>query len=288
MQTRPFVKWAGGKTQLLPVLTSFIPKKFNNYFEPFIGGGALFFALCEKIEKENKKAYINDINASLIGVYRNIKEYSNILIRDLHKLETEYLRKNAREREEFYYLIRKQYNNKELKDSDIKKTVYLLFLNKTGYNGMYRENSKGEFNIPFGKYENPRICDKDNIEATAELLKNTNILNTSFEKAVKDAKKEDFIYFDPPYYPLSKTASFTRYHENDFLDKEQKLLKNVIDDLTERGCYVILSNSNAPFIKELYKNKKYIQKTALASRFINSKASGRGKIEELIILNYVV
>jgi DNA adenine methylase len=279
---KPFVKWAGGKTQLLPQLLKLIPTNFNNYFEPFIGGGALFFALADRLK--NKHAYINDINAALIGVYQNIQKNSQTLLASLQKLENEYHQKDKTAQQEFYYEIRNKYNDTKLQSNDLKKSLYFLFLNKTGYNGMYRENSKGEFNIPFGKYNNPTICDSENLRAIAKLLTDTIILNTSFQEAVADAQAGDLIYFDPPYYPLTKTASFTSYHETGFLEKEQQLLKQTFTELDKRGCYVILSNSYALFIRDLY--QEYTQLTVQASRFINSKAAGRGKINEIIITNF--
>jgi DNA adenine methylase len=282
MSTKPFLKWAGGKTQLLPQLLKLIPYNFNNYFEPFIGGGAVFFSL----EKEliGRKSYINDINASLIGTYQNVQKNTEKLINNINFLEKEYKKRDTEKQKEFYYDIRKKYNDKNLEANNLQKSAYFLFLNKTGYNGMYRENRKGEFNIPFGKYSNPKICDSEVIKADAKQLQSTIIRNTSFEKAIEEAKAGDLIYFDPPYYPLSKTANFTNYHETGFLENKQHLLKETFKALDKKGCFLMLSNSETAFIKQLYKDYKQI--IVQANRMINSKATGRGKTNEIIITNF--
>jgi DNA adenine methylase len=276
IQARPFLKWVGGKAQLLSQFEQYYPKDFNNYFEPFIGGGALFFNLSPT------KAHINDVNATLISAYKNIKNKPEEVMKILKKLESEYKNGNEESKKEFFYKIRDEFNNTS--DAELKKSAYLIFLNKTCFNGMYRENSKGGFNTPFGKAKNPTILDRENILLVSKVLKHTKLTSVSFEKAVAEAKKGDFVYFDPPYHPLTETAKFTSYHKDSFTKEDQLRLRDLFDELDKRGCYVMLSNSHTPFINDIY--KKYRRETVMANRAINCKASGRGKIKELLILNY--
>lgn len=276
IQARPFLKWVGGKAQLLSQFEQYYPKDFNNYFEPFIGGGALFFNLSPT------KAHINDVNATLISTYKNIKNKPEEVMKILKKLENEYKNRNEENQKELFYKIRDEFNNTS--NTELKKSAYLIFLNKTCFNGMYRENSKGGFNTPFGKAKNPTILDRENILLVSKVLKHTKLTSVSFEKAVAEAKKGDFVYFDPPYHPLTETAKFTSYHKDSFTKEDQLKLRDVFDELDKRGCYVMLSNSHTPFINEIY--KKYRRETVMANRAINCKASGRGKIKELLILNY--
>lgn len=276
IQARPFLKWVGGKGQLLAQFEQYYPKDFNNYFEPFIGGGAVFFNLSPT------KASINDVNTTLISAYKNIKDQPKEIIKILLKLENKYRNGDLENQKELFYKIREQFN--KLSDSELKKTAYLIFLNKTCFNGMYRENSKGEFNTPFGKYKNPKILDRENILKVSKILEHTKLTSVSFEKAVANAKKGDFIYFDPPYHPLSETAKFTSYHKDNFSKEDQIKLRDVFAELDKRGCYVMLSNSYTDFINNIY--RKYRCETVMASRAINCKASGRGKIKELLIMNY--
>jgi len=277
IQARPFLKWVGGKAQLLSQFEQYYPKDFNNYLEPFIGGGAVFFNM------NPTKAHINDVNVTLISAYKNIKNKPEEIMKILKKLENEYRKNDIEGQSELFYKIREQFNG--LSDDELKKSAYLIFLNKTCFNGMYRENSKGGFNTPFGKYKNPTILDQDNILRVSEVLKNTKLTSVSFDKAVADAKKGDFVYFDPPYHPLNKTtAKFTSYHKDSFTEEDQLKLRDVFVELDKRGCYLMLSNSYTPFIDDIY--KKYRRETVMANRAINCKATGRGKIKELLILNY--
>lgn len=273
---KPFLKWVGGKTQLLSQFERLYPRKYNNYFEPFVGGGAVFLYLTPP------KAYLNDINKALIWAYKNIKKNPIEIISLLEILQKDYYKKSGRERENFYYSIREEYNN--LSNESLNKSAYLIFLNKTCYNGMYRENSEGKFNVPFGRYKRPKILDKENLLVLSNTLKDVVLTTVNFEKAVEKAKKRDFVYFDPPYYPLSKTASFTSYSENGFLENEQIRLKKTFTNLDKKGAFVMLSNSYTDFIRNLYKDYKQVVVTA--NRAINCKAEGRGKIKELVILNY--
>ena len=275
-KAKPFLKWVGGKGQLLSQLENLFPKKFNTYFEPFVGGGAVFFAL------QPKKGSINDINSTLITAYTYLKEDPKKVISSLKKLEKQFLEKDTEGRKVLYYSLREKYNT--LKVDDFNRAIYFLFFNKTAFNGVYRENSKGGFNVPMGSYKNPKIVDEENILAVSESLKNTKIICGSFYDAVRKAKAGDFVYFDPPYYPLSDTSSFTSYHKDDFSKDDQIKLRDLFVELDKRGVYVMLSNSSAPFIKEIY--SKYKQIPVYANRMINSKSDKRGKISEVVIVNY--
>lgn len=269
IEAKPFVKWAGGKKQLLNVLVANIPKQFNNYFEPFVGGGALFFKLFNlgKI----KQVYLNDVNAELINAYRTIKEKPLELI---HELKSGKYQNN----QETFYQIRT-----EEPTDPIKATARFIYLNKTAFNGLYRVNAHGKFNVPFGKYKNPKIPDEENLLAVSKALQRDEITCMDFEDAVSKANKNDFIYFDPPYQPIKKT-SFTKYTAQDFTRKDQERLFKCFERLNKKGCLIMISNSYSDFIKELYKN--YNIKMVLASRAINCKAEGRGKIKEVLITNY--
>lgn len=273
---RPFVKWVGGKTQLLPQLAKYLPDSYDNYYEPFLGGGALFFYLKPEI------AHINDLNKKLIGTYKIIKNKPRKLIDRLQSLEEQYHSLSEEQRREFYYEKRVKFNTKEI--DDLSYAELLIFLNKTGFNGMYRENSKGEFNVPFGSYKNPKICDETNLINVSKMLQGVSLTSKSYKDAVKDAKKGDFVYLDPPYHPVNTTSSFTSYSGDNFNAFDQENLRDLFVELDKRGCKVMLSNSYTPFIKELYKD--FNQKTVMAGRSINSKASGRGKIEEIVVINY--
>lgn len=276
-EAKPFLKWVGGKKGLLYELERLAPKEYNNYFEPFIGGGALFFKL------NPHKAFLNDSNGALISAYRNIKNEPNKVINHLEKLRTRfYAQKDEQERKEMFYEIRESYNS--MSGDSTERTAYLIFLNKTCFNGMYRENSKGGFNVPFGKYKNPSIFDKDNILAISKSLKDVTLTNKSFEEAVENAQKGDLVYFDPPYHPLNKTSSFTSYTKDDFSEDDQRKLKGTFDKLHKKGCYVMLSNSYTEFIQDLY--AEYKQVVVYANRAVNCKAKGRGKIKELVVINY--
>lgn len=275
-KAKPFLKWVGGKGQLLEQFEALLPKKYNAYFEPFIGGGAVFFSI------KPKKAHINDINETLVNTYLHIKNDVDKLIQSLKKLEKEFISKDNDSRKEFYYSLREKYNS--LPASDFKKSLYFLFFNKTAFNGVYRENSKGGFNVPMGSYKNPKIVDEQNLRAVAEALSNTKITSGSFYDAVKNAKAGDFVYFDPPYHPLSETSSFTSYSKDSFSKDDQIKLRDLFVELDKKGVYVMLSNSSAPFIQEIY--SEYTQIPVFANRMINSKADKRGKILEVVIINY--
>jgi DNA adenine methylase len=270
----PFVKWAGGKRQLLSSIDKYLPpwNKNRTYYEPFIGGGACLFHL------QPKKAVISDSNEELMNCYKVIRDYPEELIVDLKKHKHD---------EEYYNKIRDIDRSPEYHGfSEIQRASRILYLNKTCYNGLFRVNSQGQFNVPLGRYKNPLIVNEVVIRAVNKYLNKNeiNILHDDFEKAVELAKKGDFIYFDPPYDTISSTSSFTGYDVNGFDREEQKRLFKVFRKLDKLGCFVMLSNSSTDFIRTLYKD--YRIDTLLANRSINSVSSGRGKIDEVLVINY--
>lgn len=273
---KPFLKWVGGKGQLLNQFESLYPAKYNNYFEPFVGGGAVYFSLTPE------RAHINDINQTLVQTYTNIKNDVEKLICELQNLEQDFLTKDTDARKVMYYDIRTKYN--QLEPDAFERSLYFLFFNKTAFNGVYRENSKGGFNVPIGSYANPKIVDEDNLRLVSKALSKTTITNKSYFEAVSKAKSGDFVYFDPPYHPLSETSSFTSYSKDSFSKDDQVNLKDLFIELDRKGVYVMLSNSSAPFIQEIYSG--YNQVPVFASRMINSKGDKRGKISEVVVLNY--
>ena len=266
------VKWAGGKKQLLEQFKPYFPKKIERYFEPFVGGGTVAFFLL-KNHPEIKKSYLSDINEELIITYNVVKNNTNELI-DLLK---EYKLKHNKE---FYYQLRAK-DVKKL--TPIKIAARFIYLNKTCFNGLYRVNSNGGFNVPIGSYKNPGIYKEDDLREISKLLQKEDIKVNQFDQAVKEASKGDFVYFDPPYYPLKK-ESFTTYTKDNFLEKEQEKLAEIFKELDKRGCKVMLSNSDTKFIKNLY--KEYNINFVKASRMINCDGKGRGKINEVVITNY--
>jgi DNA adenine methylase len=275
---RPFVKWAGGKSQLLNQLCAFFPKDFGTYYEPFLGGAAVFFNLVNDYQFD---AVLSDINDELIAAYRAIKDDCEKVIILLQEHKKNYIAF----KEEYYYKVVAS----EPTD-DVDKAARIIFLNRTCFNGLYRVNLKGRFNVPLGQYKNPRICDPDNLRAVSTALRwsKTKLLPLDFRETVKDAKEGDFIYFDPPYNPVSSTASFTGYTKYRFSLKEQKELAKLFNELAQRGCYVLLSNSNTPEIRLLYSDEGIYVKVVPALRAINCKANLRfAGHTELIISNFV-
>ena len=272
---KPFVKWAGGKRQIIDKLKKYIPEEYNTYYEPFVGGGALLFELAPK------NAVINDFNDELMNVYTCIKDSDKF-----EKMCKELNHHEAEHSEEYYYKIRnidrdrKKYN----KLPDYKKAARTIYLNKACFNGLYRVNSKNEFNVPFGKKEHVNTYEGQNLGIICGYLNfnNVAIISTDFEEAVKDAKEGDFIYFDPPYD--SDKNIFTSYTNEGFGKEEQERLAKVFKELDSRGCYVMLSNHNTKLINDLYKG--YNIHIIEAKRNINSDGKKRGKVEEVIITNY--
>ena len=266
----PFLKWAGGKRQLIPQMTKYFPKNYNKYIEPFVGGGAVFFHLLPKI------SIISDNNPDLINCYKIIKENVENLIKSLRKHTYE---KN------YYYKVRAldRDRNGFAQLSDVEKASRTIYLNKSGYNGLYRVNSKGFFNVPFGRHRNPKICDDVNLRSVSRALRNVEIYLGSFELCLNFAKQGDFVYLDPPYHPLSETALFTSYTKSNFDKTSQKKLFEVFKELDKKGCYIILNNSYSEFILDLYKDYRIV--TLKAKRNINSISQKRGLIDEVLILN---
>ena len=292
-QARPFVKWAGGKGQLLNVILQEIP--FSNsdsfvYVEPFVGGGAVLFAVLQQFPKI-KKAIINDINQDLINAYLVIRDNLDSLLEILCELDFKYnnLFTDPEKRKIFYYTKRDEFNTSAM--DNIERAALFIFLNKTCFNGLYRVNSKGKFNVPIGRYKHPKICDRENLKAVSEALQKVEILQGDFEQTLRFAASDKLYYLDPPYRPISETSSFTTYTGGGFDDNEQIRLKHFCDRLTEKGAKWILSNSDPKNIKpddnffdDLYRDYKI--KRVKAKRYINSKADGRGEIYEILIKNF--
>jgi len=275
----PFVKWAGGKSQLLSELDSMIPSEFNRYFEPFLGGGAMFFHL---ISSKNIRftAYLSDINKDLITAYKVVRNDVGELIELLKKHQGEY-NKNPFE---YYYKLRD-----EIKPvTDIDRTARFIALNKTCFNGLYRVNRSGIFNVPMGRYKNPLICDSHNLENISKALRysRASIRVSDYKNALVEAEEDDFIYLDPPYHPTSSTANFTSYSDNGFGDDNQLELSKIFVKLDDAKCKVLLSNSDTPFIRKLYSDFSSHIKEIHVSRLINCKASRRIGHKELLISNY--
>ncbi len=274
----PIIKWVGGKSQLLRQFAQFFPAQFNRYYEPFLGGGAVFFHL------HPDNATLSDINPNLMALYQHVKTHTDELLSILYRLRFKYHAMSPKEQEQEFYRVRERYN--QLKAGDIEKSALFVFLNKTGFNGLYRENSKGDFNVPFGRYDNPAMFDEVNLRAVSRTLQGAELLTGSFSDAVKTAQAGDFVYFDPPYAPLSKTAYFTSYTKDTFGPDKQSELAEVARQLAARGVLVMLSNSSCEVIRELYHD--FNQFDVRASRAINSKPDLRGKINELLITSYPV
>lgn len=274
LNSKPFVKWAGGKNGLINSLISFIPKNFNSYFEPFVGGGALFFYLKNLNILNSKKIYLNDKNTELINAYKQIKINPNKLLEELEILKNNHSK-------EYFYKIRNLDRDFDFYSlSEVFRASRFIYLNKTCFNGLCRYNAKGNFNTPIGSYKNPKIYDKDLIFSVHKVLKNVSITNKDFEVVSLKAKKGDFIYFDPPYYPINKTSSFVSYTDN-FSANEQIRLYKLFKMLDCEGIKVLQSNSNTDFIKELYKDFEIIE--VISKRAINCKGDKRGCITSLII-----
>jgi DNA adenine methylase len=276
---KPYLKWAGGKRQLLPEIKKYLPPKFNSYkyYEPFVGAGAVFF------EKQPKKAVINDYNTQLILTYKVIRDNIDDLI-DALRVHSQ------NNNEEYFYEIRARDRDADVFNalSNIEKAARLIFLNKTCYNGLYRVNSQGLFNAPYGRYVNPAICDEPVLKAIHKYLSDNEeveILNGDFAKAVLTADSKSFVYFDPPYHSADNT-NFTGYQADRFGVEEQTRLRNTYIELTERGAKCLLSNSDTEFIRELYTDDRFEIITVTAKRAINSDAAGRGNVNEVLIKNW--
>jgi DNA adenine methylase len=300
---RPFLKWAGGKTQLLNEFYKRLPTdmqgtKITRYVEPFIGGGAVFFNLNQRFSFE--QSHICDANEELILAYRVIQKSVKKLVSELEILKSDYFSRSDEKREKFYYEVRDAFNQK-LPEIDfhksttggIERTAQIIFLNRTCFNGLFRVNRKGEFNVPFGRYKNPDILNEDNLKDVAKVLKRTEILLGDFTQCREFVNDHTFVYFDPPYRPLNQTSSFTSYSKNGFYDKDQVRLVDFFKELDKKGAKVMLSNSDPKnanpddsFFDDLF-SEYYIERVP-ATRKINCNGSRRGSINELIITNYPV
>ena len=288
---KPFVKWAGGKSQLLNDIQAKYPEKIDKYCEPFVGGGAVLLDILANYHP--KEVLINDINAELVNTYFQIKNSPNELIEKLNSMQNCFWNKNNDERKVMYLSKRERFNDLKVKGDEqvnIEKAALFIFLNKTCFNGLYRVNRKGLFNVPMGAYKKPPICDADNLECISKLLQNVQINCGEYRECTEFIDKNTFVYIDPPYRPLTKTSSFTSYSENEFGDKQQIELGKFIDDISAKGAKVVASNSdpknsdeNDCFFDELY--AKYTITRVSAKRMINSNASGRGSVNELLICN---
>jgi DNA adenine methylase len=272
IKPRPFLKWAGGKGRLLPDLIARLPESFAAYHEPHVGSGALFFELASRGLLSH--AYLSDTNQPLIDTY--------LAVRDQVEEVIAILKKHARKHDQDYYYLVRALDPSRL--SLAARAARVIYLNKTCYNGLYRENRRGQFNVPFGRYKNPTICDAVNLRAVSRTLQAVNIERRSYVSVLERAQPDDFVYFDPPYHPLSATSSFTAYDRNGFTEADQCALRDVFAELARRGVYVMLSNSDTPLIRELYAGCNI--ERVYASRAINSNSSKRGKITELIVRSY--
>ncbi|MDP3105120.1 MAG: DNA adenine methylase [Candidatus Methanoperedens sp.] len=267
-----FIKWAGGKTQLLNQFVDFFPKQFNKYFEPFLGSGAVFYYI--KNRYPDKEFCLSDNNQELINCYEIIKDD----VEGLLNLLKEHRSKHCKE----YYYFQRGIDTKNL--SKMEAVARFIYLNKTCFNGLYRVNSKGKFNVPIGSYKNPSIFQEKDLREAQKLLQGVTLNAMPFEEIINIAQQKDFVYFDPPYHPLSPTSSFTSYTRNSFSEKDQRRLADVYRELNKKGCQLMLSNSYSNFILELYSDYR-IEKVS-AKRMINCNGNGRGAIAEAVILNY--
>lgn len=292
---RPFLKWAGGKGQLLREIEKYYPfedKTITKYAEPFVGGGAVLFDILSKYSV--KEIYISDINAELINTYRVIKNKPSELIDLLKTYQSDFLPLSSEDRKNYYMAMRAQFNDIKVNGNEtqnIIKAALMIFLNKTCFNGLYRVNKKGLFNVPMGAYKNPLICDEENIQAVSEKLQRVRVVCGDYKESANFIDKNTFVYFDPPYRPLTDTSSFTAYTENLFTDEEQIELARFVDDMHKKGAKIVISNSDPKnaneedeFFDSIYGKHKITR--VEATRMINSNSDARGKIKELLISNF--
>ena len=292
---KPFLKWAGGKGQLLAEIEKYYPfkdGKITKYAEPFVGGGAVLFDILNKFDLED--AYISDINAELINTYRIIRDDIDELVAILTVMHSEFVPMDTERRKVYYMARRERFNDLKVSGNDsvdIEKAALLIFLNKTCFNGLFRVNKKGLFNVPMGSYKNPMICDEENLRAVSEKLQNVKIVCGDYRESADFIDENTFVYFDPPYRPITDTASFTAYTENQFDDEEQIELARFVDDMHKKGAKVVISNSDPKnsntedvFFDNIY--SAYKIKRVEATRMINCNSEARGKIKELLISNF--
>ncbi len=291
MLAKPFIKWVGGKSQLLDEIREKYPSKIEKYFEPFVGGGAVLFDILST--KHPETVLINDINKELINTYSQIKNNCDGMISQLSEIQSIYKSHTLEENKAFFYEKRQRYNELKVNENDVEnleKAVLFIFLNKTCFNGLYRVNSKGLFNVPFNNAKNPLLCDEENLKICSNLLQNVEMRIGDYKECKDFIDSNTFVYIDPPYRPLTQTAAFTSYSENGFADKEQIELGNFITEISNKGAMVLASNSdpknsdeNDNFFDDLY--SKFEIERVQASRMVNSNARRRGPINELLISN---
>lgn len=276
IQPKPFVKWAGGKRQLIPILDESLPKSFGSYFEPFLGGGALLFHILAKYQP---KCSAYDLNSDLVLAYTTIRNKLDDLLCSLRNHQRNYL-KNPKP---YYYSVRASSPR-----SHVERTSRLLFLNRTCFNGLYRVNSKGIFNVPLGRYSNPNIVNEDNLRSVSQILQSerVSIRCRDFDAVLDDAKRGDLVYFDPPYQPVSETANFTSYTDHDFTSTDLLRLFELCQKLDSKGCKVLLSNSDSDEVSEIFSAKPWKISRICANRSINSDSKKRTGHFELLIKNY--
>jgi len=292
---KPFLKWAGGKSQLLSEIEKYYPfnsGKITKYAEPFVGGGAVLFDILSKYNL--KEVYISDINAELINTYIIIRDNIEGLIKELCKMRDDYIPLETEDRKTYYYEKRDRFNDLKVngnEETNTEKAALMIFLNRTCFNGLFRVNMKGQFNVPIGSYKNPLICDEDNLRDVSEKLKNVTIICGDYQESRDFIDKNTFVYFDPPYRPLTETSNFTAYTENLFNDEEQVELAKFVDEMDKKGARVVVSNSDPKnsnnqddFFDEIYSAHKI--KRVEAKRMINCNGEARGKIKELLISNF--
>ena len=296
---RPFLKWAGGKRQLLPRLRAFYPEEFGTYHEPFLGSGAVFFDLANAGRLGGGGVRLTDVNSDLVGCWLRLRDEPDAVVEQLRVLEADYEAASG----DHYYRVRDEFNpareaimngngpRTELYTANL--AAMFIYLNRTGYNGLFRLNSRGLFNVPRGRYKNPKICDEDNLRRVSSTLSalSVTVEHVQFDAVLHSARRGDFIYFDPPYAPLSTTARFTSYTSDRFGSEDQRRLQQVVIALAAKGCHVLLSNSTAPEIAALYDGNPDAEKAGLeaytvpARRAINSNAARRGRVQEYVITN---
>ena len=293
---RPFVKWAGGKGNLIPQLNNFYPYELKNgiierYIEPFVGGGAVLIDILQKYDVQ--EAYAFDINIDLINSYNIIKNNVEDLITNLKQMETEYLQLEQEERKNYFYNKRDEYNNYTLKENEqnIQRAAQFIYLNRTCFNGLYRVNKAGKFNVPMGSHKNPTICDEENLRNLSKLIQNVQFQYGDYKKSMEYVTENTFVYFDPPYRPLNTTSGFTSYTKEDFDDDNQRELAEFYRELNTQNVKLMLSNSNPKntnkedtFFDNIYQGFNIDE--IYASRMINANSKGRGKISEILVTNY--
>lgn len=287
---KPFLKWVGGKTQLLNVIREKYPQEIEEYCEPFVGGGAVLFDVLDNYKP--KKVLINDINSELINTYIQVRDNINNIINSLLEIQDLYWNMNKEEQKSFYYKKRNEFNEYiEKKKYSVEMAILFLFLNKTCFNGLYRVNKDGKFNVPIGSYKKPIICDVENLRKVSELLKRVTITCGDYKECINFINNKTFVYIDPPYRPLNRTSSFTSYSNIEFCDEQQIGLSEFVKKISNLGAKVLVSNSDPKninsddnFFDDLYKS--FTINRISASRMINSDAKKRNKINELLISNY--